>query len=495
MGSKEAGIPLDNYVSLQRGNTYKGMLLDQPGPWLIGLGSIARNGGFKGSKLRTYGGDSADKILLYPNDLYVSLKDITQSADLLGAIARVPPYVEIGRLTQDTVKLVFKSNNTPKKLIYWTLRTPQYRMYCKAHSTGTTNLGLSREDFLSFPIPKPNKLNSLIVSLLENTEDKIELNRRMNETLEGMAQALFKSWFVDFDPVIDNILANNLAKCPSPNLSQGKRDLGSSPSGRSGDEGSIFDGIPEEFAARAETRRKVYQAKGMALSDGTANREAAKQFPAAFQETEEMGWIPEGWEVKQVKDFGSVVCGKTPSKKNADYYGDAVPFIKIPDMHQSAWITDTSDGLSSEGASSQAKKEVPANSICVSCIATVGKVVITSRPSHTNQQINSVVPSSEAFRYYLYFIFEGMTKKLHDLASGGSATLNLNTGNFSKIDVQSPSNGTLELYFRTVDPLFKKMLSNDVESQSLTKLRDTLLPKLISGELRIEDAEKMVEDI
>jgi len=100
MGSKEAGIPLDNYVSLQRGNTYKGMLLDQPGPWLIGLGSIARNGGFKGSKLRTYGGDSADKILLYPNDLYVSLKDITQSADLLGAIARVPPYVEIGRLTQ-----------------------------------------------------------------------------------------------------------------------------------------------------------------------------------------------------------------------------------------------------------------------------------------------------------------------------------------------------------------------------------------------------------
>ena len=99
---------LANYVELQRGNTYKSALLGQPGPYLLGLGSIARNGGFKGENLKTYGGQSDQRILLGPGDIYVSLKDVTQSADLLGAVSRVPRYVERGRLTQDTVKLVFK---------------------------------------------------------------------------------------------------------------------------------------------------------------------------------------------------------------------------------------------------------------------------------------------------------------------------------------------------------------------------------------------------
>ena len=307
----------------------------------------------------------------------------------------------------------------------------------------------------------------------------------MNATLEGMAQALFKSWFVDFDPVIDNALAAG-------------------------------NPIPDELAPRAclrashrqaEVRRHLSSealAKGEALANGTANRdlssvasakgEAAKCFPAAFQQTEAMGWIPEGWEVQQVKDFGSVVCGKTPSKSNPDYYGEDVPFIKIPDMHHSAWITNTSDGLSFAGADSQNKKQIPARSISVSCIATVGKVVITSEPSHTNQQINSVIPSAEQSRYYLYFTFLEKNKELHDLASGGSATLNLNTGSFSKIELLSPPAVALKLYHEATDPLFEKMLASDLESQSLTTLRDTLLPKLISGELQTDDFETLNEE-
>ena len=293
------------------------------------------------------------------------------------------------------------------------------------------------------PLPE----QKVIAHILGSLDDKIEFNQRMNATLEAMAQTLFKSWFVDFDPVIDNALAAG-------------------------------NSIPDELADRAEVRRQ-------AIANGTANREAAKDFPDSFQETEELGWIPEGWEVKQVKDFGSVVCGKTPSKSNADYYGDDVPFIKIPDMHNSAWITNTNDGLSLAGANSQAKKQIPANSISVSCIATVGKVVIASQASHTNQQINSVIPHRTEYRYYLYCAFLEKNKELHDLASGGAVTLNLNTGSFSKINMLSPSVEALEAYHDATDPLFKKMLASDLESQSLTKLRDTLLPKLISGELTI----------
>lgn len=85
----------------------------------------------------------------------MSLKDVTQSGDLLGSVARVPVDIKLGRLTQDTVKLDFNGKPISKSYIYWLLRTPLYREYCRARGTGTTTLGLSREDFLNFPVQAP----------------------------------------------------------------------------------------------------------------------------------------------------------------------------------------------------------------------------------------------------------------------------------------------------------------------------------------------------
>ena len=101
------------YFTLQRGTTYKSRLLEQPGPVLLGLATIQRNGGFRSDSLRTYGGDSPEKLLVQPGELYVSLKDVTQSADLLGAVARLPVGYAPGRLTQDTVKLTPRSADVP----------------------------------------------------------------------------------------------------------------------------------------------------------------------------------------------------------------------------------------------------------------------------------------------------------------------------------------------------------------------------------------------
>jgi type I restriction enzyme S subunit len=147
--------PLDELVELQRGKTYKSRLKNLPGPVLLGLASIERNGGFRNDKLSTYGGDAPENLILRPGDLFVSLKDVTQSADLLGAVARVPAYIERGRLTQDTVKLLFKSNTISRHIIYRALLTAEYRAYCRSHATGTTNLGLSRDDFLDYLIIQP----------------------------------------------------------------------------------------------------------------------------------------------------------------------------------------------------------------------------------------------------------------------------------------------------------------------------------------------------
>src|SRR5690606_36190383 len=149
---------LGDYFTLQRGTTYKSRLLDQPGPVLLGLGSIQRNGGFRTDSLRTYGGKSPAKLIVQPGELYVSLKDVTQSADLLGAIARLPRAYPPGRLTQDTVKLQPNGSVVPMDYLYWLMRAPQYRSYCRSHATGTTNLGLPRDDFLAFPAPEPTRL-------------------------------------------------------------------------------------------------------------------------------------------------------------------------------------------------------------------------------------------------------------------------------------------------------------------------------------------------
>jgi len=194
----------------------------------------------------------------------------------------------------------------------------------------------------------------------------------------------------------------------------------------------------------------------------------------------------EDWEEFELNEFGQIICGKTPSKSNANYFGDDVPFLKIPDMHGKVFITKTTDSLSQLGALSQSKKMVPQNSICVSCIATVGLVCITDCDLQTNQQINSIVPTEPKFLYYLYEVMLGMYDELHNLASGGTATLNLNTGDFSRIKIAKPDDETLLQFNNAIIPLFTKIRCNVRQIQTLENLRDTLLPKLMSGEVRVQ---------
>src|SRR5688500_16880751 len=135
MASNTPRQKIGDYFTLQRGTTYKSRLLGQPGPVLLGLATIQRNGGFRTDSLQTYGGDSPEKLIVQPGELYLSLKDVTQSADLLGAVARLPPDHPPGRLTQDTVRLVPKDADVPLDYLYWLLRTPQYRSYCRSRAT------------------------------------------------------------------------------------------------------------------------------------------------------------------------------------------------------------------------------------------------------------------------------------------------------------------------------------------------------------------------
>lgn len=191
------------------------------------------------------------------------------------------------------------------------------------------------------------------------------------------------------------------------------------------------------------------------------------------------------WEQTPLSDFGKIICGKTPSKKKTEYFDGEYPFIKIPDMHGKTFVFDTQDSLSKEGFLSQKNKALPPKSINVSCIATVGLVTMNAFPSQTNQQINSIIPE-EDFRYYLYCKLKNSYDILNAMASGGTATLNLNTGNFSKIPVLRPNKDSLEKFNHIVIPMFDKIFENQTQIRTLTALRETLLPKLMSGEVRVQ---------
>jgi type I restriction enzyme, S subunit len=190
-----AGV-LGDYFDLQRGATYKSARLGQPGPVLLGLASIQRNGGFRADKLRTYGGDSPEKLLLEAGDMYVSLKDVTQSGDLLGAVARVPSSIPCGRLTQDTVKLIPKpAAEALLSYLFWLLRTPPYRTYCRQHAMGTTNLSMSRDAFLAYEVPLFTTARKHLIRVLEALDDRIESSARIASTAWEIVETLFAHRF------------------------------------------------------------------------------------------------------------------------------------------------------------------------------------------------------------------------------------------------------------------------------------------------------------
>ena len=223
-------------------------------------------------------------------------------------------------------------------------------------ANGAAQQNLNSQIIKDFEIYTPSlPTQKKIAHILSTLDDKIELNRKMNQTLEEMAQAIFKSWFVDFDPVHAKMACGN-----EKELQQAAKELGISK--------EILDLFPNEF------------------------------------EESELGMIPKGWNVATIKDFGRVVTGKTPPSKIEDAYNNVgKPFLTPTDIDDSLFVTTTNRHLSVNGEISIKNTIIPAGSICVTCIGSqMGKTIISPCDACTNQQINSIIISAENLRNYLF---------------------------------------------------------------------------------------------
>ena len=201
-----------------------------------------------------------------------------------------------------------------------------------------------------------------------------------------------------------------------------------------------------------------------------------------------MGEIPKGWLVKPIHSFGKVVTGKTPSKSNADYFGNDVQFVKTPDMHSNMFILNAKEWLSTSGAESQANKTIPAGSICVSCIGTIGVVSITTENCQTNQQINSVVLTKAYSREFLFLRLQDAKAALENLGSNGATMGNVNKGKFEAMEIVCPIDALLMRYHSLAQPVFAQILKLSRQVENLRHTRDLLLPRLLSGQINVEVA-------
>ncbi|MDI6415078.1 restriction endonuclease subunit S [Solobacterium moorei] len=198
--------------------------------------------------------------------------------------------------------------------------------------------------------------------------------------------------------------------------------------------------------------------------------------------------MPSDWTIGTIDDLAKeVVCGKTPSTKKTKYYGSDIPFITIPDMHKTFYTVTTERYLSKLGADSQAKKILPKNSVCVSCIGTAGLVTLVAEESQTNQQINSIIPKDGFSSYYIYLLMQTLSDTINKLGQSGSTIVNLNKSQFGKIPVIIPTLSAMTKFDETASPIFEKILQNQKENLNLASLRDTLLPKLMSGEIDVSN--------
>ena len=193
--------------------------------------------------------------------------------------------------------------------------------------------------------------------------------------------------------------------------------------------------------------------------------------------------IPDGWKLKKIVEIeDNIVTGKTPSTKDETNFGGEIPFVTIDDIRKGMYISKTERTLSKKGADLQKNKYIPANSLCITCIATVGLVGITTRQSQTNQQINSIICKNTNNIYFLLNAIRNYFK-FSTGAKSGNIFDNMNKEDFSNIKLIYPNKNIIDKYAQKVKPVYDKIRENFLENEELTSLRDYLLPLLMNGQV------------
>lgn len=340
-------------------------------------------------------------------------------------MARITPCLENGKTAYasilddgevgfgSTEYIVFRNIEgvTDSKFVYYFVTSPWFReiaIKSMVGSSGRQRVQQSVLENLEVNLPSLDEQRR-IAGILGSLDDKIELNRRINANLEAQAQALFRSWFVDFEPFRD---------------------------------GPFVDS--------------------------------------------ELGKIPQGWEICCVEDLASyMVSGGTPKSLDSSYYNGDIRWFTTKEL-KDGFLFDSEKHISETALKNSAAKLLPENTVLMAIYAspTVGRLGILTAESTYNQAAVGIIAKKEIGYAFLYLLLLSERTNLNNLASG-AAQQNLNVGIVKRYRVLVPTIDILNSFNEIVNPIFTTIKNNTAQIHNLSALRDTLLPKLMAGEIKI----------
>ena len=355
----------------------------------------------------------------------------------IGSIGYCSSHHEPGLVSPDYVVFRCDQSHLDPEFLKYYIQSAKWQEWTEGSGVGSVRVRIYYRELARMPFTLPPvEEQRAIADILGTLDNKIELNRQMNETLEAMARALFKSWFVDFDPV--------RAKAEG-------RD----------------PGLPE------------------ALAD---------LFPDSFEDSE-LGEIPKGWEVKTIGDLAEIVGGSTPSTKEASYWeGGRHNWATPKDLSGLAVpvLLDTERRVTDDGLLQVGSGLLPTGTVLLSSRAPIGYLAVAEVPVAINQGFIAMKAKLAVSNLFLLLWASVAHKEILSRANG-STFLEISKANFRPILVVAPTASVMKAFDQQVRPLYERIVESARESRTLAALRGTMLPKLISGELRVKDAELFLE--
>jgi len=376
-----------------------------------------------------------DGARLEANDV---LLNITGDGATFGRACLVPAKILPACVNQHVVLIRTHADRcVPGYLAAW-LALPETKPYIESFNAGGSRRAITKGHIESFEVPLPPiAVQEAIATLAENLNTQIETLRETNSTLEAIAQAIFKSWFIDFDPV------------------------------KAKSEGRIPDGIDEATAAL---------------------------FPDSFEESA-LGAIPKGWTIDEVGNVADCVGGGTPSTKEEAYWEPGTHHWVTPkDLSGlgSPVLLDTERKLSPLGIQKVSSGLLPKGTLLLSSRAPIGYLALAQIPLAVNQGFIAMKPGGRLPPEYLYFWTASAMVEIKQKANG-STFMEISKSAFRPIKLVVPEARIVQAFQDIVGTIFEAIEANESERRTLTELRDTLLPRLISGKLKLPELQEVAE--
>lgn len=424
MASDWRRVTLGEVARIKHGFAFKGEhFTDEVQPHvLVTPGNFAVGGGFQRGKAKFYAGPVPSDYVLAEGDLIVTMTDLSKASDTLGYAARVPATPGTTYLHNQRVGLVqvFDEQLASSNWLHYLMRTDLYRSWVIGSASGTTvkHTSPSRIQSYSFPLP-PIEYQKSVARLLDVIEDRVDNLRQTNATLEAIAQALFKSWFVDFDPV----------------------------------------------RAKAEGR----EPEGMDAA-------TAALFPSEFEDSE-LGPIPKGWRVETFGSAFEFTMGQSPPGTTYNTDGEGAAFFQ--------GCTDFGDVFPVRRVFTTAPSRfAKAGDVLMSVRAPVGAVNLAVTDCAIGRGLCAIRHKSGSTGLTIEFV-KASVQRIEAAAGEGALFKSLSKRQLADLPVVSAGEALVTAAIELLDPIVERRLLLARQAESLTQLRDTLLPRLISGRLRL----------